>query len=541
MTVLPHVSRLFQDYVCSLSAVGTSGQDASDAHAGQLQPFYSPNRFAQQWMQHPQAIDTTHRKTITELLREQNRSFGAGPATLANLDRLEQGAAAVVTGQQAGLFGGPLLTLLKAATAVRLAAEASRNGHPHVPIFWAASDDHDFEEVNQAVLLAESGNSLETLHLPTNSAPGRPVGKIQFGDGIVDLVKELGQTLGEGPVLELIQSLYTPTATFSSAFCALMSRIFTEHGLIVIDASARPFHALAANVLGTAILEADSIHQALLDRNEALERAGYHAQVTVGGASSLLFLIDEETGVRTALKKTPDADWTAGSKQYSTENLLQILDQAPERISPNVLLRPVMQDRLLPTSAYIGGPSEIAYFAQSQVVYEQVLGRTTPILPRFSATLVEPRLARVLAQHQLSLTDIFRSGDLAQHLAAQAMPVEVKRKLAAAGNALDRELKSLTDWMSRQDPGLGHAAEVAASKMQYQMNRLRQMSAAFTLNREEVLRRHGNALSQELFPQSNLQERVVAGVWFLARFGPSLVDRFVEEARADGSHRALFL
>ena len=535
VTALPHVSPLFRDYVSGL------GEDR--AHG--LQPFYSPFHRGNQWMQHPAALDRDRRVEIATLLREQNRLLGAGPAAAANLDRLAAGAGAVVTGQQVGLFGGPLLTLLKAATAIRLAEDASRSGHPHVPIFWLASEDHDFDEVNQVTFPCGDArkSTFESFRLPENPGSGMPVGNLPLGDAILPLVEGLRRCLGTNPVSELLASVYTPAATFSSAFAAFITRIFSEHGLIVIDASARPFHALANTTLRAAIEQADEIHAALLERSKELERAGYHAQVMVSDSSSLLFLIDTATGVRTALKKVPGGAWSAGSKKYTTAELLAIVEEAPERISPNVLLRPVMQDTLLPTSVYIGGPAEIAYFAQSEVVYGRILGHATPVLPRFSATLVEPDIARMLERHQLSLPDVFASSDaLAQKLAARAMPVEGKRKLSAAGNALDSELKTLTAWMHVQDQGLGHAADIAASKMLYQMNRLRRLSAAFTLQREQSIRRHAEALCHDLFPHENLQERVLAGAWFLSRSRTPLPDLLIANAQAGHcAHRVLYL
>lgn len=535
VTVLPHVTPLFRDYVSGLA----------DQRADALQPFYSPFHRGNQWMQHPPAMDNARRRQIAALLQQQNRDAGAGAATAANLERLANGAAAVVTGQQVGLFGGPLLTLLKAATAIRLAEDASRDGHPHVPIFWLASEDHDFDEVNQVVFPCGSGRKpvFETFRLPSDSGNGRPVGNLTLGDAIRPLVEELRRCLGENSTTELLASVYTPSATFASAFAAYLTRIFSDHGLIVIDASVRPFHALASPMLRAAIEQADEIHAALLERSQQLERAGYHAQVLVTASSSLLFLIDEATGTRSALKKAAAGTWSAAGRQFSTAELLAILDDVPERISPNVLLRPVMQDALLPTSVYIGGPSEIAYFAQSEVVYRRILGHVTPVLPRFSATLVEPDLAAILERHQLTLPDVFTTGDaLAQLLAARAMPVDGKRKLSAAGNALDRELKAVREWMHAQDQGLGHAGDVAASKMLYQMNRLRRLSAAFTLQREQSLRRHAEALCSHLFPNGNLQERVVAGAWFLSRPGNSLPDLLVRNASAGlCAHRVLYL
>ena len=528
VTALPHVTPLYRDYV--------------SGNWEKLRAFY-PEAAANddRWMKNPPQMEPARRHAIVKLLRQQNREFGSGAATASNLDRLAAGAAAVVTGQQVALFGGPLMTLMKAATAIHLAAEATRAGHPHVPIFWLASEDHDFDEVNQATFLC--GNEITTLRLPQPPAPGQPVGNLPLGDAILPLLDELRRCLGENAVTDLIASLYIPTATFASAFAALLARIFSQHGLIVIDASSQPFHSLAHSTLLAAIQKANELHAALLERAHALEQAGYHAQVMVGESSSLLFLVEKTTGVRTALKKVAPDLWSAGPAHYTTAELIDILDASPERLSPNALLRPVLQDTLLPTSAYIGGPAEVAYFAQSQVLYQRILGRATPVLSRYSATLLEPAVALLLNKHALALPDAFTTPDaLAHHLGARAMPVEGKRKLAAAGNALHDELETVTAWMRAQDEGLGHAADIAASKMLYQMNRLRRLSANFQLQRDQSLRRHADALCQNLFPNGNLQERVFAGVSFLSLHGLSLLDTLVEQARTGHcGHHALFL
>lgn len=519
VTSLPHVSALFRDFV--------QGPPES------LRQFYSSSCFDQRWMEQSPSIDPNRRQEIVSLLRDQNRNIGAADATEANLDRLAAGASAVVTGQQVTLFGGPLFTLLKAATAIRLAAEASRAGHPHVPIFWLATEDHDFEEVNRIVLPCRNGSSddLQTLRLPHHPGPGKPVGNLLLGNDILPVVDQLRRCLGQAAISETIASFYTPGATLGSAFAALISHIFRHHGLIVIDASSGPFHALASSALRAAIEHADEIQQALRKRSTELEQGGYHAQVLVSESSTLLFLVDETSGVRHALKKSFGNAWSAASRKYETSDLLSILETAPERISPNALLRPVMQDALLPTTAYVGGPAEVAYFAQSQVVYQHVLGRNTAVLPRFSATLIEPRLARILEHYQLTLPDAFTTGEgLAQRLGARFMPVEAKQKLSAAGNTLDRELKAVTEWMHGQDAGLGHAADVAASKMLYQMNRLRRLSANFALKRNEGLRRHADVLCHNLFPHGDLQERVLAGVLFLAEMQSVLPEALVSQA-----------
>jgi uncharacterized protein YllA (UPF0747 family) len=246
----------------------------------------------------------------------------------------------------------------------------------------------------------------------------------------------------------------------------------------------------------------------------------------------MLFLLDETTGERVALRRTAsgngDAQWKAGGRVYSSRDLIAILETAPERLSPNALLRPVFQDTLLPTAAYVGGPAEIAYFAQSAVLYETILGRITPVLPRLSATLLEPAIAAVMEKDEVQLPDAMTTADeLAQRLGARAMPIEAKRKLASVGNALEKELAVLTEYLGGMDESLGRAAEVSGSKMLYQMNRLRRMAATFELQKEASLRKHAEAITLNVFPNGHPQERVVGGVWFMAKYGDGLVDRLV--------------
>jgi bacillithiol biosynthesis cysteine-adding enzyme BshC len=321
--------------------------------------------------------------------------------------------------------------------------------------------------------------------------------------------------------------------------------VFAEFGLVVMDAAAHDFHALGAPALRAALEGADELESALLARSKELEAAGYHAQVLVAPGHSLLFLMDAETFSRQPLRRTADRSWKAGTKSYSTAELLAILEAEPDRLSPNALLRPVFQDTILPTAAYVGGPAEIAYFAQSAVVYEKILGRVTPVLPRLSATLVEPAIARTMAAHEVSLTQILeaKTADaLALRLGARAMPIEGKRKIAAVGQAMDAELTALTEYMSAMSAELGRAAGVSASKMRYQMNRLRRMAANFELQKEASLQKHAAAMMQTLYPEAHLQERLLAGVWFLARYGDGLPALLVENAGQEcPGHRIIFL
>ena len=541
---LPHTTRLFRDFL----AMGESANSP-------VRAWYGAEPFGSEWMK--AAAASAHATALADALDRQGLAFGAGPAALANIAKLRAGARAVVTGQQVVLLGGPLLTLLKATTAIARARQASaETGIAHVPIFWLATEDHDREEVDQVSLLSKS--SVETLRLGAKPTPyAAPTGNMVLDDSIDGLLDRASDLLHHAPICTLLRECYAhrpdnAAPTFAGAFARLMTRIFASHGLIVMDAAGRDFHALGASALRFAIEHAEELESALYARTAELEAAGYHAQVLVKPGASLLFLVsdvEENPSVknRRALHRLPDGSWQAGAGSSATScttaELLTILDSAPERLSPNALLRAVFQDTILPTTAYVGGPAEVAYFAQSAVLYERVLGRITPILPRLSATLIEPAIGAMMAQHEVTLPDAMRSTEeLVQYLAARALPSEAKRRLADAGNALDQALAAAYDYLAALDPSLARAAEVSASKMRYQMDRLRRLATTTELHRESSLRKHAEAISLHLFPNGQLQERVLAGVWFLAAWesahggapdsalGSGLIARLVEEA-----------
>jgi bacillithiol biosynthesis cysteine-adding enzyme BshC len=530
ITVLPHLAKIFREYTELRSA-------PADAP---VRRFYPSSPFDARWQAGTTPRLQPDRDVLADALIAQNQTFGAGEATFANIERLREGARAVVTGQQVGLFGGPLLTLLKAATSIRKAQVATEAGVPTVPVFWMATEDHDLDEVNQATVLgtgSQGKNGIVTLRSTFPQHRQQPVGSLVLGPQIEPVLEQLEELLAYAPVTELLRASYTPADTLGSAFGKFLAGVYREHGLIVVDASSRDFHAMGAPTLQYAIEHADELHAALTARTHELEGAGYAAQVLVNDDSSLLFLIDED-GQRLPLKRPADSNgnraWHAGSRTYLNDDLLAILAATPERLSPNALLRPVFQDSIFPTSAYIGGPAEIAYFAQLQPVSQAILGTATPVLPRLSATLIPAAIRSVMDQHELSLHDAMTSADeLAQRLAARAMPIEGKRKIAAAGNALDTELNEVEHWMTTMDANLGKSASVAASKMRYQMNRLRRLAANWQLERETHLRKHADAVTRTIFPSGHVQERLLNGIVLLAQSTVDLPTMLVENAEQE--------
>jgi bacillithiol biosynthesis cysteine-adding enzyme BshC len=520
INVVPGLHRLFLEY-CS----GAAGARA----------FYDVGSGDESWQRRPET--PAHWAELVGLLAAQNPS----PSAAVALEALRGGAGVVVTGQQVGLFGGPLFTPFKAATALARAQEASAGGRPHTAIFWLATEDHDFAEINHVVFPAR--RELRKLSYLAAPEAARPVGSLVLDDSITPLVDEARGLMGDSEAMEALDTAYQPGRTLAQAFAEFYSRVFAAQGLLVLDASGRAFHRMGSPVLHAAIERADELHRALVERNKELEAAGFHAQVAVGPQSSLLFLIDQQTGARVALKRLPPSTqepnglWQAGRQSFSMDDMVGILEAEPERISPSALLRPVFQDYLLSSSAIVGGPAEIAYFAQSAVLYERILGQQTPALPRFSSTLIEQKIGELLKKHGLTLERVFAEtpSSLAQLLASQALPEEGKRRLAGGGTALESELAALLEWMGSLDADLGRSAETAASKMRYQMSRLRRLAANFQLQREESLTRQAEAVSHALYPGGALQERVHGAAYYFARYGFGLAEEITAQAAKCGT------
>lgn len=527
-TQIPHTTRLFTDFLSCSPAI---------------RPFYPHSPHFTEWApQQRSAIqyDSTRRELVSAILRRQNQIWGASPQTFANIDRLRAGAAAVVTGQQVGLFGGPMFAIYKALTAVKLAEESSAAGIDAVPIFWLATSDHDLAEVNHVSLLGPDG-LLRTLATASHSVSNAPVSEVRFGDEIAPIVEEAASLLGDSEIVQLLRESYRPGETMGSAFARLYERLFGEWGVILLDASDAGLHRIAEPIYRAAIERAESLSNALILRGLALENAGYFQQVKVTESSVLLFAMRD--GARTAVHKRNEGPYRAteftigggiGAEKTSKAELLERIASTPEKFSPNVLLRPVVQDYILPTLAYTGGAAEAAYFAQAGAVYEELIGRVTPIVPRFSATLVEPKVQRWLRQYGISVPDAFHTSEaLRQILAARILPEDLQAAFEGANRAVAESFSTLKEALTKLDATLVDASQTAASKAQYQLDHLRERATAAELRRSEVVRRHAAALSHALYPENALQERGIAGIYFIARQGTEFLREIYQTMRTD--------
>ena len=524
---IPHTTRLFADFL---------------AYSPAVQPFYPHSPHFSEWSKAEGSAlqyDPSRRERVGVILQRQNQACGCSPQTFANIARLRQGAAAIVTGQQVGLFGGPMFAIYKALTAVKLAEEATAAGLDSVPVFWLATSDHDLAEVNHVSLPGPDG-LLRTLTTSSHGVAGAPVSQVRLGEEILPVVEEAVSLLGDSEASQFLRESYRPGETLGTAFARFYARLFAEWGVILLDASDAELHHVAAPVARAAIERAEELDTALLARGQALENAGYSQQVKVTASSVLLFAMRE--GARTPIYRREGSNKASefaigsepGAEKLSSAELLDRIDSAPENFSPNVLLRPVVQDYLLPTLAYTGGAAEAAYFAQAGAVYDAILRRVTPIVPRFSATLVEPKVQRWLNQYGIAVRNAFDGPEvLRQTLASRTLPADLQAAFERANQSVEESFSALKEALAKLDPTLVEASQTGASKVHYQLDRLRERAMAAELRRSEVVRRHAEALSQMLYPENALQERGVAGIYFVARHGTELLGRLHETMRTD--------
>ncbi|MBZ5597185.1 MAG: bacillithiol biosynthesis cysteine-adding enzyme BshC [Acidobacteriia bacterium] len=520
---IPHTTQLFSDFLFDFPKV---------------QAFYSrPPRFVE-WVQAESGqirYDSARRDRVAGILERQNKSWGASPKTLENIGRLRAGASVAVTGQQVGLFGGPAFSIFKALTTVKLADQATNSGVDCVPVFWLATEDHDLAEVNHVSIPGANGLPQEIV-TPTEGLPDAPVSTIKLGAEIGPVVEAAAALLGDSEVAGWLRQCYQPGETLGSAFARLFAKLFADWGVILLDASDPELHAIAAPIYGSAVERAEELDEALLVRGKALESAGYHQQVKVTPSSTLLFTLRDggRIPVHRRTNGSPQPDFLIGEEKIPQAELLRRIAAAPHHFSPNVLLRPVVQDYLLPTLTYTGGAAEVAYFAQAAVAYEALLGRITPIVPRFSATIVEPKPQTLLQRYRLGLTDLFPGPEsLREQLAAHTLSQEVQAAFENAGTNLEKSLSVLRESLARLDKTLVEAANNAGSKMQHQLEQLRSRAARAELRHSEVLARHAEFLSNTLYPNKTLQEREIGGIYFVARRGLDLLRQLYETIHTD--------
>lgn len=469
---------------------------------------------------------------LAEVLMDQNSAFGAGSRTMEHLEALHSGKAyVVITGQQVGLFGGPLYVLYKALTAIKLADRWRRLFQRcFVPVFWLASDDADFVEVNHVTFLEKSFEN-KTLILDLKPDGQVPVHQIRLGPQIEPVLQALDaslhQTEFKAEILGRLAAAYQPKASMSQAFGTWMMTLLRDFGIVLIDPADRRIKALLTDVFAQEIRERSPSTEAVLETTQRLEKSGYSPQVPLRHGRLNLFYLD---GERKALELDGDGFRTTdASCKFTESELLDLVASHPERFSPNVILRGITQDSIFPTAAYIAGPSEIAYFAQLKGVYARFDVPMPVIYPRKSLTLIEPNIDRIIDKFSLTMQDVWCGVDeKLKALARQQLPGSLLEALAAMRESWPQQVLGLRDEVHRVDPTLVKMLENTAGKLRGTIDLLEKKIVQAGKRKNDIARQQLQKVGAALYPNQMLQERVHNVTPYLVKYGPLFIERLYE-------------
>jgi bacillithiol synthase len=517
---IPHQSRLFLDYLKDPVA---------------LRKFYpAAVRFHHELPQRvPEVLSAyrVDRSAVCDALLATNQRWGAGEATLENIELLrESDCIAVVSGQQAGLFTGPLYTVYKALAAVKLAGCLQQRGTKAVPVFWMAAEDHDFVEVAKAEFI---GRDCQLKNVEVSTAlhrEGQPVGRVVLDESIDKVIDELFELLPASEfaadMKALVKNAWQPGRGYVESFAIMMTSLLGRYGLIFLDPLDPALKKLAAPLYSEAARRAPEIAAAIEKRSSELESDGYHAQVLASANSFPLFLHDEE-GARHAVTRVENGKYKAKDieQEYTAEELAVLAQEQPERFSPNVTLRAVVQDYLLPTIAYYGGAAEIAYFAQTAEVYRVLERPATPILLRSGLTMIERHTGRVLERYGLTLADFFEGLEpVIKRVVEEHLGAHTAKLFSNAEQNVNHELDRLRQELEAIDPTLASALDTGRKKINYQLDGLRTRFVRAQMSRDEAAHRQLQRAFDQIFPNKDLQERHINITSLLARHGSYVIE-----------------
>lgn len=471
-------------------------------------------------------------REIADVIQAQQKRRNAPREALASSALLHDNRTlAIVTGQQAGAFGGPLYTLLKAVTTIQLARRvAQEHGVTVVPVFWVEAEDHDWQEVRSTTVL-DAQLSPRDVALPDPPGAGeRPVGALALPDevsGSLDAVMTAMATTDFTPWVEsTLRESYAPTTSAGTAFARLLDTLLGPHGLIVFESSdpaAKPF---VADLFARELQFAGRTSALAAAAADAMRESGHEPQVVPQADAVALFRID---GARRPIKREGH-EFVAGDRRCGAPELVAEAVDHPERFSPNVLLRPVVQDSLFPTICYVAGPSELAYLGQLRGVYEH-FGVPMPLVyHRATATLVDAAAARFLAKYDVPFGDLQAQDESALNRLLQAqLPKDVEDAIADAGREISRAMQRIVEVIPSVDPTLAGAAQTTLGRMEHDLRNLQGKVIQAAKKRDETLRRQFTRAQAQIFPGGQPQERTLGLAFFLNRYGSALIDRLLEE------------
>lgn len=492
-----------------------------------------------------------HRAQLVEGLRLYNQEIGNHDAALEQINRLaEENAVVVIAGQQAGVLTGPLYTIHKAIHVIQAANRLQEeHGVPVIPVFWIAGEDHDWEEINHLFLPAGEGVKKLRMDLPKTgktSASMLPLDLAACRGFLQPFFAEITETAYTAELRQLAEGTLAASANVADWFARIMARLFGKHGLVLVESSLPFVRELERPVLRSLILENETLGNLLAQADERVKESGYQPQLMVDPNQAQLFIYED--GQRLLLERLQDQFVTKdGRYRYSREQLLAMAEEEPTRFSANVVSRPLMQEHLFPTLAFIGGPGEVSYWAYFQQIFSHFGYQLPIVLPRMSITLLEGAIARHLEQLALPVANVlhgfaeWKQAWLKQ-LKTDMQADHLLQRFAQTKQALLGEYQPLVQEVVSFDRGLEDLARQNIARLLDQVEFLQQKVEQSLRNRHEVTLARFQRIENALLPEGKWQERVYSFFLYANKYGLDLIDQLVEAPFSEGpAHKIVAL
>ena len=513
----------------------------------QLSDFYAANPFDEDAV--AEKINNFQfagdRQQSVEILASFNEDFDVHQAALDNLERLrDDEALAIVTGQQLGVYGGPLYTIFKTVSTIHVAKQLEQKyDRPVIPIFWLADEDHDYDEIRGLNVL--ENDEVAHFELPPKETPHHTVAEMSIPEEITEMRTELRESLYNtdfsDTLWELLDTAFKPDTTFFEGFGQFISKLFSSHGLVLAGSNQPDVKQLTGDFLKRSIASADKVRQSL-EKQTSLLSENYHQQVTL--YDSNLFYLDEKTG-RTKISRNSNGWHVTKNEQWNTEQLIAEIDKRPEKFSPNVFMRPILQDALLPTLGYVAGPGETAYFGQMKGLYSCFNLEMPIIFPRLSATLIEPAIDRIF--HELPF-EFHEYGNRIEDLESSYVEQTEQHDLEAIFEGWKQDIEKLAeprkDTISDIDPTLEGAVEKTTSRYFGELDKLKGKVYRSVKKQDEIQLKRIRRIKANLFPGDGLQERTIAALFFMNKYGVDIWDKLLDTLEPEeqfDQHKLVYL
>lgn len=514
---IPKTSRLYLDYLYGFPKL-------AQFYAGDYQKDSTYRRLFSEIGQRSYC-----REKIASILQRQNREYGCGGQTLKNINlSTEEDSSFVLAGQQVGIFGGPLYTLYKAIGAVKIARWLSQGfERNYIPIFGLASDDHDLSEANFINVIDQANQLKKIEYLPQEEDWGKSMCRVTLSEKIHRTIDSFDSatfpTEFKSEVLNKLGECYSEGQTMATAFGKWMTHLLKNSGLVFFDFSDQEFKRLAQPIFEREIDEAGKSTQLVQKTNQELESSGYHLQVRKTADFLNLFLHNDKRE-RIKFKKT-GLILDRIKRQLSKEELKIILKREPERISPNVLLKPVVQSFVFPISVYVAGPGEVGYYAQIKKVFEHFDVVMPIVHPRPSLTLIESKVRTIMEKYSISFQQLLTDTEgVINQVLKRNFPDQLEAKFRKTKERIKNQINLLTQDLETLEPSLGKTLELSCGKIDYELKELEKKVFQAHKKKNSILTNQIHKVKTNIFPDGKLQERQLSSLIYLTKYGFNFID-----------------